>query len=177
MGWRCSLCGEYHDEMPLVYGPEAPEAWVAIHPLERSARGELTPDVCVLDDRHYFIRGRLEIPILGSEEHFAWLVWTSLRQADFRRAGELWNAPGREAEPPYFGWLNTDLRAVYGQSSLNLKTNVHTRPVGQRPFVEVEPTNHPLALEQRAGMTWARVQAIAEQLLHGGEGIGAGARR
>jgi len=31
---------------------------------------------------------------------------------------------------------------------------VHTQPVGFRPHVEVEPTAHPLAVEQREGVTW-----------------------
>ena len=42
------------------------------------------------------------------------------------------------------------------------------RPVGQCPWVELEPTDHPLALEQREGITLARVQEIAEKILHGG---------
>jgi hypothetical protein len=48
-----------------------------------------------------------------------------------------------------------------------LKTNIHTNPVGVRPFVELEPTDHPLAVEQRNGITLARVQEIAEIILHG----------
>jgi hypothetical protein len=39
-------------------------------------------------------------------------------------------------------------------------------PVGQRPLVELEPTEHPLAVEQRQGISMQRVQAIAEALLH-----------
>ncbi|MCI4339810.1 MAG: DUF2199 domain-containing protein, partial [Thermoplasmata archaeon] len=32
--------------------------------------------------------------------------------------------------------------------TLLLKTHVHTRPIGQRPFVELEPTDHPLSVER-----------------------------
>jgi hypothetical protein len=35
-----------------------------------------------------------------------------------------------------------------------------------RPLVELEPTDHPLAVEQRTGITLGRVQEIAETLLH-----------
>ena len=76
----------------------------------------------------------------------------------------MWEVEGRENEPPYFGWLSTAL-PLYPET-LHLKTNVHTRPLGQRPFVELEPTGHPLAVEQREGITMARVQEIAEVLLH-----------
>jgi hypothetical protein len=77
---------------------------------------------------------------------------------------ELWTTPGRESEPPYFGWLCTFL-PIY-PSTVSLKTRVHIRPVGQRPFVELEPTDHPLAVEQRNGITMDRVREIAEILLH-----------
>ena len=50
--------------------------------------------------------------------------------------------------------------------TLHLKTMAHTRPVGMTPLIELEPTDHPLAVEQREGITMARVQEIAEKLLH-----------
>ncbi|MGV9567688.1 DUF2199 domain-containing protein [Streptomyces sp. NPDC003480] len=62
--------------------------------------------------------------------------------------------PGSETEKPYFGWLTTDL-SVYSTTTLNLKTHVPTRPVGERPRVELEPTDHPLAVEQHTGITRA----------------------
>jgi hypothetical protein len=43
---------------------------------------------------------------------------------------------------------------------------VHTQPIGSRPLIELEPTDHPLAIEQRQGITLARVQEIAGLLLH-----------
>lgn len=73
--------------------------------------------------------------------------------------------PGRESEEPYFGRLSTDL-FLRSPSTINLKTRVHTRPLGHRPFIELEPTDHPLAVHQRTGITMERVRAIAEAVLH-----------
>jgi hypothetical protein len=42
---------------------------------------------------------------------------------------------------------------------------VHTQPVGFRPQVEVEPTAHPLAVEQREGVTWDTLAARVELLM------------
>lgn len=39
----------------------------------------------------------------------------------------------------------------------NLKTRVHLRDNGVRPYIELEPTNHPLAVEQRPGIAVERV--------------------
>ncbi|MGW1029312.1 DUF2199 domain-containing protein [Streptomyces sp. NPDC002577] len=125
----------------------------------------LSSDHCVIKAQHYFVKGLIEIPVIDSDDVFSWGVWVSLSQDNFARAVDLWDTPGRESEGPYFGWLTTEL-PCYSPSTLNLKTNVHTRPVGQRPFVELEPTDHPLAVEQRTGITLDRVREIAEAVLH-----------
>ncbi|MGC5009071.1 DUF2199 domain-containing protein [Streptomyces sp. DT203] len=125
----------------------------------------LSPDLCVIHAQHYFVRGLIEIPVIGSDEVFSWGVWVSLSRENFSRAADRWVMPGRESEKPYFGWLTTDL-PVYSPTTLDLKTNVHTRPVGERPFVELEPTDHPLAVEQRTGITRDRVREIAAKVLH-----------
>lgn len=164
-GYVCRSCGHYHEDLPLSYGAEAPALWYTLPESERNQRAELSSDQCVIDEQYFFILGRIEIPIRETDRCFAWLVWVSLSETNFARASELWNTEGRENEPPYFGWLSTRLPCY--PDTLHLKTLVHTRAVGERPFVEVEPTDHPLAVEQQSGITWKRVQEIAEDVLHG----------
>lgn len=163
--WRCSRCNEVHGELPMHYRAEAPESWFLIPEAERERRCLLSSDQCVVDNDHYFIIGNLELPVAGTDEPFSWDVWVSLSQRNFERASDLWEQPGREAEPPYFGWLCTSLPGY--PSTLLLKTHVHTREVGRKPRIELEPTDHPLAIEQREGITLSRVQEIAELILHG----------
>jgi len=165
-GFICGKCGKFHAELPMDFGADEPIAYLSIPKKERKARCELTSDTCVIDREEFFVRGCLEIPVVDGPRSFVWGVWVSLSKQNFKRMAELWDAPGRESEPPYFGWLCTSL-PLYPETVL-LKTNVHTRPVGQRPFVELEPTDHPLAIEQRNGITMDRVQQIAEALLHEG---------
>jgi hypothetical protein len=164
-GYDCSVCGKHHDELPLHYGPTAPYVYFGIPEAEREERCILSSDQCVIDNKYFFIVGNLEIPVIGHDEDFSWDVWVSLSETNFMRAHELWNTPGRESEPPYFGWLSTEL-PCYPETTLHLKTHVHTREVGRRPRIELEPTDHPLAVEQRTGITWDRVREIAEQVLH-----------
>ncbi|MFF3311509.1 DUF2199 domain-containing protein [Streptomyces sp. NPDC002952] len=125
----------------------------------------LSADQCVISAQHYFIKGLIEIPVIGSTTVFSWGVWVSLSRPTFARAADLWETPGREKEQPYFGWLSTDL-PFYSPSTLNLKTHVHTRPLGERPVIELEPTDHPLSVEQRTGITLDRVRVITETVLH-----------
>jgi hypothetical protein len=148
----------------MCFGPSAPELWFSISEAERASRAELTSDQCVIDEKHFFILGRILLPIIGATNPFVWLAWVSLSEKNFLRACELWDSEGREIEPPYFGWLQSAL--PYQPTTLSLKTSLQTMPVGERPNIILEPTNHPLSLEQQNGITMARVQQIAEAWLH-----------
>ncbi|WP_167475381.1 DUF2199 domain-containing protein [Nocardia arthritidis] len=159
----CSSCSRQHDGPPFSYGTLAPAYW---HPgLENRPGNVLGEEQCVIEGTHFFVRGRLVLPIIDAEQEFDWGVWVSVSQANFDRMAEVWDSPSRIEEPPYFGWLASEL-PLYKPTTLELKTNLHTQPVGTRPTVELEPTDHPLAIQQRTGITLAHVQTIAEQLLH-----------
>lgn len=163
-GFICSCCGEYHDSLPLSYAIDAPIYWFGIPEKERRKRCKLTSDLCAIDEKHFFIRGCLEIPIKNGQELFDWNVWVSLSKENYDLTNKLWKTRGREKSEPMFGWLST--RLPYEPDTINLKTLIHIRPVGIRLFIEVEPTDHPLAVEQREGITNHRVKEIAEMMLH-----------
>lgn len=163
VGYQCRRCGQWHDELPFAYHAEAPAYWRDSD--DANPRSELGDEQCVINDEHFFIRGLIRLPVLDASDEFEWGVWVSLSPENFERASELWVTEGRESEPPYFGWLSTELH-LYEPSTLSLETQVHTQAVGLRPLVELEPTDHPLAVEQREGITLARVQEFAERLLH-----------
>jgi hypothetical protein len=171
-GYTCHICGQYHHGLPLSYGSSEPTLVYSIPEEQRKTKVLLSPDLCEVsgekssEAKSFFIAGNIEIPIIGSKEIFQWIVWVSLSQETYEKAIKLWDEVEREKEPPYFGWLSTSLPLKLYPETLNLKTNVHTRPIGIRPFIELEPTNHPLAVEQRNGITWKRVQEIAELVLH-----------
>jgi hypothetical protein len=81
----------------------------------------------VIKGQAFFVHGLIEIPVTDTGEIFSWGAWISLSQEKFTRMTQLWNTPGRETEPPSFGWLSTGL-PIYSPTTINLKTNVHTRP-------------------------------------------------
>lgn len=163
-GFRCTSCGEWHDGLPLDFYYEAPLYWDEIPEKERPEKGFLDSDKCVIEDKHFFVRGLIEIPVLDLEDSFRWGVWVSLSQKNFERALELWDDPALVKEPGFFGWLSNRISGY--PDTLNLKTNVRWRNVNWRPFIELEPSDHPLAIEQRNGITRERVVQIAEQELH-----------
>jgi hypothetical protein len=162
-GFQCRTCGEYHAGIPS-FGWDYPVQYLLVPEALRERRVELTSDTCVIDEKWYFVRGCLEIPVQGHEERFSWGVWCSLSHDSFRRYDEILGQANREAGESFFGWLCS---AIPGYpDSQRLKTMVRVRPWPTRPFVELEPTGHPLAVEQRDGITAGRVREIAERVMH-----------
>jgi hypothetical protein len=165
-GFACTVCGQRH-ELPLQYSVNAPQAVLAVPPEERDQRIVMTPDQCVIDGKDFYIRGRILLPIRDVAEPFVWGVWAEISPKSFLRANEFWHTPGRENEPAFPGWLNSDI-FVFG-NTINLEVEIHTQPVGQRPQFTLSDLNHPLAIEQRDGITLERAEEIAEMILHRGE--------
>jgi hypothetical protein len=166
MPFICSYCREVHDISQVSLGAEAPVQWALLTDAERAA-SELGQEQCVIRSdggRHYFVRAGLEILIKATGGSFTWGVWISLSQASFLEMSEHWEDPVRTSLGPYFGWLCT--RVPEYPDSVYLKTRVHQRPVGFRPLVELEPTDHPLAVHQREGIELARLQEIIAKALH-----------
>jgi hypothetical protein len=163
-GFACSICGVRHDVLPLSFSVKAPLAVVKIPTEELQQRVVITPDQCVIDDRDFYLRGRIPVPIIGLEEPFIWGVWAEVSPKNFVRTVEMWNTIGREAEPVFSGWLDTEL-FLFGDT-INLEVSVETQVVGRRPHFRIVDQDHPLAREQREGILIERVEKIAEQILH-----------
>jgi hypothetical protein len=88
----------------------------------------------VLKGRFYFLRGCLDLPVHGSDQVFRWLGWVNVSEGDFLRTGDLWNPPGREAEPPYPGWLDSALPGYPQTLGLEVRVAIgSTGCVSRRP--------------------------------------------
>jgi hypothetical protein len=150
----CACCDQVHQGPFPAIAFGAPAFWW--DHMEDAEGHELTSDTCVIPGVGFFVRAVLRIPVLDAEEDFEWGVWVSLSEANFAR----FTAPaGEETTDEAFGWLSSDLPG-YEPSTLELKTMVVPQGPELRPLVDVEPTDHPLAVEQHRGITVARVQEI-----------------
>lgn len=162
MHTRCPQCGRDFEWPPLCIAAEAPWRELGVTEEQFEQRVELTKDQCVVNRRHFFVRGHVEIPIRGSDETFAWSVWCSLSEDNFCLMTDRWTSPGREADVPMFGWLQTSLPCY--PETVPTQTRVHTRPVGQVPFVEVDP-EHALGREQVEGISLDRLREFAKAVM------------
>jgi hypothetical protein len=166
LSFICSTCGQAHSQIRDI-GFQAPDYWLGVAEDERGVRGRLTSDTCELDGQHFFVHGCLEIPVRGETNTFIWGVWVSLSEPNYKRYGELFEASNVENEGPYFGWLCNRIAGY--PDTLLLKTNLHLRPFPTRPAIELEPTDHPLAIHQRQGVSRVELSRIVREVLHGSD--------
>lgn len=150
-----------------AFGARAPLSYYEVPEGERDSRCRLGTDDCVIDEQFYFVRGCIEIPVHGEDESFSWGVWVSLSQASYQQWLDCFDQPKRSHVGPFFGWLNAALSPY--PDTINLKTHAHLRDDGVRPFIELEPTDHPLAVEQRNGISIERLASLYALMMHSGK--------
>ena len=155
MPFRCTVCDKIHDELPDV-GADKPDIWFDIPEAERATRIKLTSDTCVVDDEFYLIRGVIRLPLTDEPEVFGFGVWVSQKKENFETYLANYNT---SKIGPFFGWLCTNIR-FYEAATMHLKTMAHFQDGNKRPLIEVEPTDHPLTVDQREGITLAKAWEI-----------------
>ncbi|MGC8644627.1 MAG: DUF2199 domain-containing protein, partial [Isosphaeraceae bacterium] len=166
MRFQCLACKKEHDLAQVSFAAAAPLQWGLLSDEERE-RSSLSQEQCEIDSREgrsYYVKACLDIPIRGTARTFTWGVWCSLSETSFTQISAHWGDPDRARLGPYFGWLCTQIPGY--PSTAFLKTRVHQRPVGLRPAVELEPTDHPLAVDQRLGIETHRLISIVTELIH-----------
>lgn len=159
--YRCNSCGEEHEGAPS-FSFNAPFYYQALtDDFQKSPKVSLDSDFCIIEEDR-FIRVCLEIPIKGFDDPFMWGVWISLSQTNFEKYKE--NFKSNE-EAMYFGWFSNKL--PYYSDTLSLKTEVHVRQNGVRPYITLEHTDHPLCLDYHHGISWEKAAEIAQIAMHG----------
>jgi len=165
--FRCSKCGELHEGSPS-FSFDAPAPFLEQSEAIRN-NGNLGTDLCEYEDgdgEHYFIRACLEIPIHGVDEPFLWGVWVSVSEKSFVHYAETYDAP--DPTDRFFGWFCNHLPCY--EDTYALKTRVHPREGGVRPYLELEETSHPLSIDFHRGISVARAQELAEAAMHRPDG-------
>lgn len=167
--WKCSTCDEWHYGPCLDFGYSSPYYWRAVYDSRRrdlpllSDSDELSnaffldEDFCQIRD-DFFVRGLIQLPIIGTAKNFCWGVWGSLARANFELLLEKGDSVDRVELPPMFSWLSSQI-AEY-PDTLSLRMHAHQQAPGKRPLFELDRADHPLSLEFYEGITPDRVREI-----------------
>lgn len=159
--FKCPTCDKWHEELPDV-GYDRPAYANGVPESEQQTRLFLTSDLCVIDDKDYFVRCVLPLPIRGTDEQFMWGVWSSLSKQNFLRYQASYDDNMSDWEP-MFGYLSNRLPGY--PDTLSLKLSIQPQEQGARPIASLDPTDHPLAIEQRDGIALEKVLEIVAPFL------------
>lgn len=168
--WKCSSCEEWHYGPCLDFGFSEPAYWPSSYDpgtrwivteqgeIEKSGKSFLDEDYCAVDDEHFFVRGVLHLPIVGTDETFRWGVWGSLSRANFEVLLKL-GASGESRDlKPMFSWLSSRISAY--PDTPTVKMHALVQEPGARPHFELEPADQPLSQEFHHGILPERVREI-----------------
>lgn len=152
----------------MAYG--APDYYLSVPKTERAQRCKLTSDLCSVDDEHFFIRALCRLPIEGSEQEFGWGVWVSLSEQNFQRYFDSYDDPDQSKLGGMFGWFSNQLPDY--PDTLSLQTTVVPQDSNQRPLVYISEVHqdHPLFIEQRRGISEAKLAKLYAENLCGRSG-------
>lgn len=145
-------------DIPPSLACALPDAVLAVPEGERDARLVVGNDSCKLDGRRYFLRGNIELRVIGAGATFIWTVWAEVEHSHYKRVLALWTRSTRVEEPPYPG-LCANYLPTY-PSTLGLPGELHTRLVGQRFEFRLQPGDHPLIAQQERGVEVDRLREI-----------------
>ena len=161
--FTCTCCGKTYNEVPLCFGSEYPDYYFTVPSDERKDRVELFESLCVVDESHFFHRGRITIPILDYHENLTFNVCTAISKENFEIRNDLWNDPTRIDHGPYFGWLKTGVPTYL--NTINIKTMAYETEVGYIPNIDVIEENHPLTYDQQNGITFETALNKVQQIV------------
>ena len=148
----CSSCGLEHTGLPLSFAADYPDPYANLDREARELRAIAGSDQCIIDQEEFYIRGCLEVPIIGTSEVFLWGLWARVKETAFDEISDHWEREGREKTiGPYKGRLANAL-SIY-PDTLNQRLEVQIKPVGSRPLFILEDAENLLAIEQRTGLT------------------------
>ncbi|MEW7292863.1 DUF2199 domain-containing protein [Aquimarina sp. 2304DJ70-9] len=161
--FKCECCGTEYDDMPLCFGSEFPDYYYSIPPDERKSRIEIEKSLCVVDEEHFFHRGRLTIPILDYPEDLYFDIWASISRENFEKRMDDWNNPQRIENEPYFGWLQNQIPTY--KNTLNIKSRAIEQNVDSIVEIEIGEENHQLTFDQENGITLEKAKKIVQFVL------------
>jgi hypothetical protein len=176
--WKCGSCEEWHTGPCLDFTYDAPHYWLEEHAkanhdanlrssLQERPKTFLDEDYCGIDDRDFFVRGIIHLPIIGTTETLRWGVWGSLSRENFETLMKMNDDPKRIELPAMFSWLSTKIPEY--PDTLNLKMYAHIQELDWRPHFELEPADHLLSQEYHHGISAERVKEIMIGRLQGKE--------
>lgn len=150
-----------HNNQLLDLAYQKPDMFFSIPPEERENRIKIDSDLCVIDDKYFFIRGVLPLSIPEIQDEFRWGIWAEIRQKDFEHYLEIWDVDKLPDYPLVVGRL-AGIPKSYPWIDEAVEVEVEFQIGSGRPRFKVIDSNLELGQDQINGISMKKVHTFTE---------------
>lgn len=135
---------------------------------ERPGRVWLDADICAIDDRQFFVKGLLDIPIQGVKEPLSWGLWVAQTEEELNayedtrgtdQAGVVTQGQITVTMPGYF-------ELDQNGENYRLDCELIGQRSGLRPIINLLPSEHILYRDHKFGISWDRAVELIAKVPH-----------
>ena len=157
--WVCGVCGETHSDLPHDFGWQLPDELWILPEKERQEKLEWSTDLAYHDGR-WFVRGVLFVPINDGGRRWGWGIWAEIDETAMNIAYYNFTEDASDAplQPGTIANKIPGFEDSVGQQIIIRFGTADVRPL----FFFPEDSQHPLAVEQREGISIERYHEILE---------------
>ena len=147
----CDACGKAHPREEIELVLVLPQPIFELGDEERANRCDISADMCAIDRTRFFIRGLLPIPVRGRGIPYRIGIWAEVDEPTYARIYELWEDSSQVDEPLLPATLANDVPLV--PSTIGMEIDIRLTGPTTQPDFFLRDTPHPLAVEQRRGVS------------------------
>jgi len=168
---KCNECGEVHNDLSFSFALPALITGWSEEQLEERVHFNDRPktDLIVVDEKYYFIRCVLEIPIRKTDDCMTFGVWQSQSEENFLKYQDAYFSDDRAGEETS-SWHTTRIPGYRTEDKngnlTNLASTIKWQAPPQRPLVYIHECNHPLYKDQKNGISRQKALKIAANCFH-----------
>jgi hypothetical protein len=164
MKYKCSSCGQEHEEWPaLTFSSPAP--YNELTNEDKEEFGQLSSDFCVItypEQTDRFIRCTLTQKVTDHCEDLEYGIWVSLSEKNFQDYKDNYNNENHLTQ--YFGWFCSSIPEY--NNTLDIPTTVNTRTGNNRPeVIPHEDFDHPFVRDYYDGITKEEAEKRIKNML------------
>jgi len=171
LAFKCSECGEIHSDLSFSFArPALISAWSDEEIEKRVHFNDTTKtDLIVVDEKFFFIRCVLEIPIRKTDDCMTFGVWQSQSEDNFFKYQDAYQSDERAGNEtsswhtPRVPEYRTEDKNGY---LTNLPSTLKWQAPPQRPLVFINECDHHLYRDQKNGISRKKALKIAADCYH-----------
>lgn len=156
----CSCCGKFVPATNIELSFRRPDEIAAMDKDEAKKRSRFNDDVGVLDEKRYFVRCVLPLPVHESQYPYSIGAWAEVTENDFDVIWEHWTDENQSHLPTMRAVLANQVPLTKG--SLACDINITMTGPTTRPKIEILDETCSLFAEQNYGITIHRASEYSD---------------